>query len=245
MKNNIPTKNKDPLAFNECRYVDGKIYSEDRINFLFDKESVKGTFEIDELPESDSVLLLIVQRKPEKDADLVSFQSFAFAPSDSLGDGTSTDAQVAFLNTVGGDAETRLRMSDSPNGDRKKATREEQVLFNHVYAIEEGNYSMSLLEDDIKKSLSSKIRLNRGQDYVVLKTGTLEHPNLIVFPNTPDDTIRLINILYVIAVLGPIIALGILLSLLKDSNVFGEKQATKGAQATSEPETVIAKAAEV
>lgn len=222
LKNDVPTKNKDSLPFNECRYVDGKIFSEDRINFLFEKESVRGSFEIDELPQSDSVLLLIVQRRPETDADLVSFQSFAFAPSDSIGDSARTDAQVAFLNTISGDAETRLRMSDAPDGDRKQATREEQVMFNHVYAIEEGNYSMSLLAEGMsekaKKALASKIRLNRGEDYVVLKTGTAENPQLVVFPNTQDESIRLINVLYVIAVLGPIIAMGVLLTALRDSS---------------------------
>merc|ERR1719436_1972933 len=102
---------------------------------------------------------------------------------------------------------------------------------------------MSLLSDSDKKHLSAKIRLNRGEDYVILKTGTAENPLLVVFPNTPDDSIRLINVLYVIAVLGPIIALGVLLSLLRDSKtLFGgllpatEQQPT----ATQEEDVVIA-----
>lgn len=246
MKNDVPTKNKEALGFNECRYIDGKIYSQDRINFLFDKESVKGTFEIDELPQADSVLLLIVQRRPEKSADLVSFQSFAFAPSDSLGDNAKVDAQVAFLNTVGGDADTRIRMSDAPAGDRKKTTREEQVMFNHVYAIEEGDYSMSLLSDSASakdKALAAKIRLQRGEDYVVLKTGTPENPQLIVFPNTPDNSFRLLSMLYVIAVMGPVIALGILLSLLREQQTKA-KAALLGASEQESADVIATPAAQ-
>ena len=59
-KNNIHLKSQEKLAYNSCKYVDGKIYNKDRIGFTMEKTGIEGTFEVDELPASDSVLLLIV-----------------------------------------------------------------------------------------------------------------------------------------------------------------------------------------
>ncbi len=104
------------------------------MTFRFDREGVQGTFEIDELPQADSQLLLIVQKSPGDKQNMLAFQSFAFAPSEG-----NENAQVAFLNAVAGDSDTHLRMQDSLQ-TKKAATREEQVMFNRVYAIEEGKF---------------------------------------------------------------------------------------------------------
>lgn len=48
-RNDAPLKSGKPLPFNACRYVDGKVRKDDRLNFVFEKEGVQGTFEVDEV----------------------------------------------------------------------------------------------------------------------------------------------------------------------------------------------------
>lgn len=196
LKNDAHTKSQQALNSNACRYVDGKIFKQDRISFKFTKEGASGTFVVDDLPDSDSVLLLVVQRRAK--TNLLSFQSFAFAPNASNQPG----AQVAFLNSVAGDEDTRVRMSDKKS--KTSATREEQVLFNRVYSIDAGAYEVALQHSNaggMKKTLN----LARGQDYVVLKTGSKEHPDILVFPDDGGAS-PLMGFLYAMAALGPLVA---------------------------------------
>merc|ERR1712194_246855 len=81
--------------------------------------------------------------------NFLKFQSFAFSPNSSglaaSDDDTSPNAaphaQVAFLNAVADDEgkpeEQHLTMQDRLQSKRA-ATREESIMFNRVYAIEEG-----------------------------------------------------------------------------------------------------------
>ncbi len=59
-KNAVHLASNEALPYNSCKYVDGKVFNKDRVNFSFQKAGIEGTFEVDELPSSDSVLLLIV-----------------------------------------------------------------------------------------------------------------------------------------------------------------------------------------
>lgn len=203
MKNEVGTKSSKKLGFNECRYIDGRIKKLDRLTFRFDKEGVQGTFEIDELPQADSQLLLIVQKSPAEKQNMLAFQSFAFAPSEG-----SENAQVAFLNAVAGDSDTHLRMQDSLIG-RKTATREEQVMFNRVYAIEEGSYDV-VFNNELK-SLRRSLALHGGKDYVILKTGSKKHPHLLVFPDDLSGSVFGIfePFVYGVVIFGPLVAIAI------------------------------------
>ncbi|CAD7935554.1 unnamed protein product [Amoebophrya sp. A120] len=136
-----------------------------------------GTFEISEqLPQQDSVLLLIVQKSVV--SGVLDFQSFAFGSTDEY----TKEAQVAFLNAAGdrgllstelrnevdddersgrpdGTPRTSLHGPDGAPGARVsnqillsdlktkgKLTRQESVSFNKVYAVHPGDYELQLKE---------------------------------------------------------------------------------------------------
>lgn len=253
-KNAVHLASEEALPYNSCKYVDGKVFNKDRVNFSMQKAGIEGTFEVDELPGSDSVLLLIAQKRDAGKTDLMSFQSFAFPAADP----NSNDAQVAFINTVPDtDKSERIRMSDvahakSLSYSKTAASREEDVLFNRVYVIESGNYDVDIVggqfynsekkkviaaeeaknapavaakaapkaaaQKDVKKvahkeekkaapakkasllqvareklsnfhtSKKIAIDLERGQDYVILQTGSAENPTLIAFPGRQQPT---------------------------------------------------------
>lgn len=202
-RNGVELKSKEALPFSQCRYVDGKIYAEDRISFQFN-EGVEGTFEVDELPKSDSVLLLIVQKRDSSATDdLLAFQSFAF-PSSAQG---GNDAQVAFLNAVADDHETSLQIAEQ--GKKVGSAREETVLFNRVYAIENGQYDVAMPALQKKLNGHAKVGLQAGQDYVVLKTGTKGHTQLMVFPAPLVPTLfsQFASLFYVAGVAAPVVLL--------------------------------------
>lgn len=252
-KNSVHLASNEALPYNSCKYVDGKVFNKDRVNFAMEKAGIEGTFEVDELPSSDSVLLLIAQKRDAGKTDLMSFQSFAFPAADP----NSNDAQVAFINTIPDtDKSERIRMSDAAHAkslsySKTAASREEDVLFNRVYVIESGNYDVDIVggqfysaekakviaaeqapiapkdavvHKDEKKHAHSvahkdehknakvavkkvsllqvareklanfhtskkiSIDLERGQDYVILQTGSAENPTLIAFPGLQQPT---------------------------------------------------------
>jgi len=157
-KNGVSLKSHENLAYNSCKYVDGKIFNKDRVSFALQKSGVEGTFEVDELPASDSVLLLIAQKRDAGATALMSFQSFAFPAADPR----SNDAQVAFINTIPDtDDSERIRMSDDAKNVMQKASREEDVLFNRVYVIDQGEYKVDIVggqyyEHEKKKAEETK-----------------------------------------------------------------------------------------
>lgn len=245
-KNSVHLASNEALPYNSCKYIDGKVFNKDRVNFSMQKAGIEGTFEVDELPSSDSVLLLIAQKRDAGKTDLMSFQSFAFPAADP----NSNDAQVAFINTIPDtDKSERIRMSDAAHAkslsySKTAASREEDVLFNRVYVIESGNYDVDIVggqfynaekakviaaeqakvekKDDKKHVAPSakkvavahkeapkkasllqvsreklanfhtsqkiSIDLERGQDYVILQTGSVEKPTLIAFPGRQQPT---------------------------------------------------------
>jgi len=254
-KNSVHLASEEALPYNSCKYVDGKVFNKDRVNFSMQKAGIEGSFEVDELPSSDSVLLLIAQKRDAGKTDLMSFQSFAFPAADP----NSNDAQVAFINTVPDtDKSERIRMADAAHAkslsySKTAASREEDVLFNRVYVIESGNYDVDIVggqfynaekakviaaeeakdapakaadapakaaahkapvahKAEAKKVVAApakkasllqvareklanfhtskkiSIDLERGQDYVILQTGSAENPTLIAFPGRQQPT---------------------------------------------------------
>lgn len=182
--NGLPLASRKGVAFNECRYVEGAVKEKDKIDFSFDKLGIEGTFEVGELPMVNALLLLIVQKRDER-SQLLSFQSFAFPTTSG-----ENDAQIAVIDTFKSTTgqKPKLRMEDHRNesAKQKSARRVEELFFNRVYAIEPGYYDMFI--PDNKKPTS--IHLNKGEDYVVLRTGDGNHyaVNLVAFPNSATSS---------------------------------------------------------
>lgn len=171
------------ISFKECRYLKGRLQAQDRLDLMLRDIEVKGTFEVGELPSTDAVLLLVLEKRPG--SPMISFQSFAF-PSSSEGN----DAQLAVIDTYRGNSSApHLKMEDHITGKEAQTVskRIEQLNFNHVYAVEEGTYDAFVndkLDEALAKSTKKVLKLAKSQNYVVLRTGEQDHfaESLVVFP---------------------------------------------------------------
>lgn len=180
------------LGFKECEYSAATVKAHDKLDFELADLGVEGTFEVGDLPESDAVLLLVLERRDEK-SSVVSFQSFAFPSSK---EGESDAAQVAVIDTFKGASKfPHLKMQDHSDAkDAKKegaSKRVEELNFNRVYAVEEGSYDASVMDRLEDKAAEKKLekygtllKLEKGRDYVVLRTGDdKDFPmSLVAFP---------------------------------------------------------------
>merc|ERR1719217_1623772 len=76
-KNGVALEGASTLGFQECRYVAKEVLAKDKVDFEIESAGIQGTFEVGDLPDSDAVLLLVMQKRDGHSA-LMSFQSFAF-----------------------------------------------------------------------------------------------------------------------------------------------------------------------
>merc|ERR1719171_535953 len=150
---------EDNLKYKECRTVKGKIEEGDQLVFE-SKSAGTWTFQVGALPESDSALLLVFEKRDEG-SKVPAFQSFAFPPS-------SDDAQLAVIDTFKGKSQrTRVHLKDDAPGHN----RAEDLDYDRVYAIEGGDYDLSMLMGENATSSPNKLHMTKGGDYVALRLG--------------------------------------------------------------------------
>merc|ERR1719482_656224 len=94
----------DGLGFQQCRYTNTNVLPKDKVDFNLADAGIEGTFEVGELPQTDSVLLLILQKR-DNHSPLMAFQSFAF-PSNSA----SQEAHVAVIDASPSSHKVHLRI---------------------------------------------------------------------------------------------------------------------------------------
>mmetsp|Transcript_124273 Transcript_124273/g.247694 ORF Transcript_124273/g.247694 Transcript_124273/m.247694 type:complete len:277 (-) Transcript_124273:44-874(-) len=173
------TNASSPLRFKECRHFQSRLHTRDKLDVTLLGAEIHGAFQVAELPASDSVLLLVLQR--HKTSHMVAFQSLAF-PS-----GTETqEAQLAVIDAYQGtETGSRFQMEDHITGKEGHGAskRIEQLSFNRVYSIEEGEYDTSVTDQSEKKVLL----LKKSRNYVILRTGEegTFPESLSIFPEDP------------------------------------------------------------
>lgn len=182
-----------PLGFKECRYMTTRVQRKDRIHFSLRDVEVEGTFEVGDLPGTDALLLLVLEKRPA--TPKVSFQSFAFPSS-----ADAKDAQLAVINTFSGNASSpHLKMQDhiAEKEQQTITKRTEKLNFNRVYSVEAGGYDVSITDEhregvsDTALELSTRknLKLARNSNYVILRTGGDNFKeSLIVFPECPSQS---------------------------------------------------------
>jgi len=175
------SKNDQPvlgaLGFQQCSYSPMSVLAKDKLDFVLAETGIEGTFEVGDLPQTDSVLLLVLQKRDEK-SPLMAFQSFAF-PSNS----GRNDAHVAVIDATSAGAKAHLQIADRPLQPGTKPLKEE-LSFNRIYALEQGKYDVSVLNQG-KETPRQDFELNGGRDYVLLRTAgdTLGLPSLVAYPH--------------------------------------------------------------
>jgi hypothetical protein len=156
---NRHNKLESGLAYKSCKVIEGKIQEGDQLVFE-SKSAGTWTFQVGALPESDSALLLVFEKRDEG-SKVPAFQSFAFPPS-------SDDAQLAVIDTFKGKSQrTRVHLSDAVPGHK----RAEDLDYDRVYAIEGGDYDLSMLVGENATTAPNKLHMTKGGDYVALRLG--------------------------------------------------------------------------
>jgi len=175
-----PADDQQNIRFKECRHLAETVHSKDKLDFIFSGSGIQGSFEIGELPETDAMLLLVIERR-DAGSPLASFQSFAFP---SRVDGK--DAQLAVIDAYKGNSSSpHLRMEDHVTDKEKKTVskRVEQLNFNRIYAVEEGTYDASIADHAVNGvAAKTLMHLSKNQNYVVLRTGMKAEQSLVVYP---------------------------------------------------------------
>lgn len=193
-ENELLADENEPLSFRECRYLKGQVQEHDRLDLGLRDQELHGTFEVGALPSNDAVLLLVLEKREA--SVMMSFQSFAF-PSHT----DDKDAQLAVINTFKGNSSApHLKMEDHVTGKEKQTVskRIEQLNFNRVYSVEEGEYEASVADktrgktaDDethLEQATKKSLHLAKSMNYVVLRVGgsSPEYPeSIVVYPETP------------------------------------------------------------
>jgi hypothetical protein len=158
------------------------VRSKDKLDFVFANSGIQGSFEIGNLPDTEALLLLVIEKR-DPVSPLVAFQSYAF-PAHTKG----TNAQLAVIDTFKGNSSfPHLRMEDHVNIKEPKtiSKRIEQLKFNRIYAIEEGSYDASISDHVLETEPASKRTFNlvKNQNYVILRTSDgHSHQSLVVYP---------------------------------------------------------------
>jgi len=173
-KNGQPVLEGGGLAFQQCEYAPTNVLTKDKLDFSMNDAGIEGTFEVGDLPQTDSVLLLVLQKRDDH-SPLMAFQSFAFP----LNSGKQ-EAHVAVIDASPAGSKAHLKISDRPAKKGEKAVTEE-LSFNRIYALEQGQYDVSVLAKG-KQEQSEEIQLLGQKDYVLLRTGGEEAHKLVAFP---------------------------------------------------------------
>jgi len=162
------------IPFKQCQQIPGRLQSKEKIDVVFGK--IQGSFQIGDIPPSDSFLLLVVERR-DATSPLLAFKSYAFPTQ---GDGQG-GAHLAVIDAFKGNSTLpSLRMEDHvTTGKESKmmSKRVEQLHFNRIYNIEQGTYDASILEhiaesdQQVTKGSKKVLHVRRNRNYVVLRTG--------------------------------------------------------------------------
>jgi len=174
---------RNALRFRECRQFDCRLQAHDKLDLTLNGIEIHGAFEVGDLPASDAVLLLVLQKRDH--SKLLSFQSFAFPTS-----ADTKEAQLAVVDAYKGNHSSmaHLRVEDHIDSKEKHevSKRVEELNFNHVYSVEEGAYDASVSDQKAKKLLN----LVKSKNFIVLRTGEEGNfpESLVVYPEVMQSS---------------------------------------------------------
>jgi len=168
-----------PLLYKDCNDFRIELHVGDRLEFLVN-EAGAGIFAINELPNANAVLLLVMHRHDTL-STAVSFQSHVYA--------TLVNPQIAVIDTYQGHARSVPQIMDAEDAASGRS-RSEDLRYSSAVAVNPGVYKLALVgEDGHERAKSDLVALNR-ESYVVLRVGVdaKQGPSydeeLVVFPRS-------------------------------------------------------------
>jgi len=200
-------KNKlteSPMPYKSCQEFSAPLKAGDKLEFRVGDSSA-GTFSVSDLPNNDAVLLLMIQRHDTL-STAVSFESHVFA--------NLLNAQVAVIDTYKGAEKASLKIQDKTAS--KKASRQEDLRYDSVVAVNPGEYEVALVGSDGKGLAKAPLTALNRESYVVMRVGVeaqqgQAYPQeLVVFPESDPSSLR--GAAH-IGSAGPLVLLAVLASL--------------------------------
>merc|ERR1719375_2594509 len=152
------------MPYKKCAEFHPTLKVGDKLDFKVG-ESSAGSFTVQELPQNDAVLMLVIFRHDTR-STAVSFESHVFA--------NLLNAQVAVLDTYRGNAQATPRIEDAQKHSDKEGhvQRSEELRYNSVVALNQGVYDVVLhaLDGETVKAKHQLVALNR-ESYLVVRCG--------------------------------------------------------------------------
>jgi hypothetical protein len=176
-----------PLVYKQCQDFEKiQIEEDDKLTFSDPDRYNGGTFTIKNLPQNDSLLLLVVSRHDHK-STAVKFESHFFGE---MGEKDQT-SQIAVMDTYdsnGKSTHPSLRIED--HNSIVEQPRIEDLRFHNVVALTAGHYRLVLANSKGDTIATANLRCRAAYPYVVLRVGELGNNNypedLLVYPETPN-----------------------------------------------------------
>lgn len=175
---------EQPLQYKSCGEWTPKLQSDDRIDFKVE-DSAAGSFTIEELPNNDAVLLMVIYRH-DTISTAVSFESHVFS--------RLLNAQVAVIDTYKGVAKGELRIQDKDSAQSTKEgtpqTRTELLRYDSVVAVNPGLYEVVLQNEAGEQKAKTDLVAASRESYIVLRCGVeasegVAYPQeLMVYPHS-------------------------------------------------------------
>eukprot|EP00435_Cladocopium_sp_Y103_P012610 s1615_g3.t1 len=146
---------KEELEYKSCFEYTGDLRSGDNVNFKV-AGLASGSFTIDELPQEDATLVLVVHRH-DKATMAVSFMSHVFAKL--------SGPQVALLDAYQGSSSSVVEIQPKDDDESKTET----LRYNSVMALDEATYKVTLAMGDRKQEY--ELDAQSDEAYAIIRCG--------------------------------------------------------------------------
>lgn len=202
---------EEPLHYKSCKNWPINLRRGDSLEFQ-QQGAQLGAFAVTSVPQWDTTLLLIIQRKGSSGRPVFTSHTF----------GQTKNSQVAVLDMYDGPSKHSVAIQSVKETSTDKKGRQLSVLdtenlaYNNVVAVAPGNYVGTLAGADQRKSNARKLSrvaltVVSGENYVAMRVGTAGKPDfpeeLVVFPSSAS---------YCVNGLSGMLLAATLLSLLMD-----------------------------
>lgn len=179
---NMQLTSNEPMTYKSCRefqvpLADGDVLTVEVAN------GAAGSFAISDLPQSDAILLFVVQHHDTL-STAVSFKTHVFS--------LWHNAQIATINAFKGPNNNSLQIADLM---QVPSRRIEKLQYDRVVAVSSGRYEIELVDRDGATLKTSDIVALSTESYVVILSGINmvegEYPqDITVFPNSDIEALK-------------------------------------------------------
>merc|ERR1719265_277788 len=172
----------EPMSYKTCRDFEVELNPGDKLIFKVG-EANAGTFSVSDLPNNDAILLLIISRHDTL-STAVSFESHVYA--------NLLNAQVAVVDTYKGTEKASLKIMDHEDA---KTSRQEELRFDSVVAVNPGKYDCSLVGASGEQVAQQQLVALNRESYVVLRVGVKSQQGpsypqeLVVYPQSDPSAL--------------------------------------------------------